>query len=103
HESPVTDVEPEPPLIRITQQNPGIGPDFGVLIICAGSEPAATIRSITPVYGALGGCPGSAARGRYVGPLTLKGQRVGGARDRSSAEPCERRRGSAKRGNQTGK
>lgn len=67
-------VEPEPPLVRITQQNPGTDPVFGVLMICAGYDPAARIGTITPVYGALGCRPGSAARGRFVGPLTLTGQ-----------------------------
>ena len=67
-------VEPGPPLIRITQQNPGTDPVFGVLMICAGNDPAARIGTITPVYGALGCRPGSAARGRFVGPLTLTGQ-----------------------------
>src|SRR5450432_3195363 len=75
---PLTVVEPEPPLIRFTQQNPGIGPDFGVLIVCAGGVLTARIRTITPVYGALAVCPGSAAEGSYAGPLTLQGQRVGG-------------------------
>src|SRR5208282_2536280 len=58
-------LEPGPPLIRITQQNPSIGSSVGVLIICAGSDPAARIGAITPVYGALGLRPGSAARGTF--------------------------------------
>jgi len=41
-------LEPESPLIRITQQNPGIGTAVGVLIVCAGSDPAARIGSHLP-------------------------------------------------------
>src|SRR5580658_9245885 len=67
--------EPGPPLIRFTQQDPGIGSDFGVLIICAGSGVTARIGTIIPEYGALGFRPGSVAAGRYVGPLALTGQR----------------------------
>jgi hypothetical protein len=33
---PLTGVEPPPPSIRFTQQNPGTTTEFGVLIICAG-------------------------------------------------------------------
>src|ERR1700688_3217621 len=80
----LTEVEPAPPSIRFTQQDPGIGPDFGILMICAGSGVAARIGTIPPVYGALGFRSGSAACGRYVEPLTLTGQRVGVARDHSS-------------------
>ena len=58
-------LEPGPPLIRITQQNPGIRSSAGVLIICAGSDPAARIGTVTPEYGALGLRPGSAARGTF--------------------------------------
>ena len=90
-------VEPEPRPGRFTQQNPGIGPDFGVLIICTGTKLAATIRTRTPVQEATGACLGSAARGTYAGPLSLLGLGVWRARDHS-AEPRERRRGSDRRG-----
>src|SRR5580693_3983547 len=66
-------VEPGPPLIRITQQNPDIGSGVGVLIICAGSDPAARIGTITPEYGALGVRPGSAVRGSFCRSATVKG------------------------------
>src|SRR6516225_9239790 len=46
--------EPAPRLIRFTQQDPGIGSGFGVLIICAGSGVTARIGTISSVYGALG-------------------------------------------------
>ena len=88
-------VEPGPPLIRITQQNPGIGSSVGVLIICAGSDPAARIGTITPVYGALGWRPGSAVRGTFCRAADVN---MGGARDHSSTEPRQCRRGSARRG-----
>ena len=41
-------LEPESPLVRITQQNPGFSPVAGVLIVCAGSDPAARIGSHLP-------------------------------------------------------
>ena len=41
-------LEPESPLVRITQQNPHVSPVAGVLIVCAGSDPAARIGSHLP-------------------------------------------------------
>jgi hypothetical protein len=41
-------LEPESPLIRFTQQNPAISPVKPVLIICAGSDPAARIGTHLP-------------------------------------------------------
>ena len=62
-----------------TQQDPGIGSDFGILIICAGrGATAQRIGTISSVYGALrDSVPGSVAAGRYAGLLALTGQRVG--------------------------
>src|SRR5436190_22655412 len=66
-EDSLSAVEPPRPLRRITQQNPGIRSSAGILIICAGSDPAARIGTLTPVYGALGIRPGSAVRGTFYG------------------------------------